>query len=38
NARVLSKKQTSEQCVEELYDFLHCVDHCVSKTLFSHLK
>ncbi|RZF37286.1 hypothetical protein LSTR_LSTR005618 [Laodelphax striatellus] len=38
NARVLSKKHTTEQCTEELFDFLHCVDHCVSKTLFSHLK
>lgn len=26
-----------ETCEEELIDFVHCVDHCVSKTLFSKL-
>uniref|UniRef100_A0A8W8K9N0 Ubiquinol-cytochrome C reductase hinge domain-containing protein n=1 Tax=Magallana gigas TaxID=29159 RepID=A0A8W8K9N0_MAGGI len=24
-----------ETCEEELIDFVHCVDHCVSKSLFS---
>jgi hypothetical protein len=24
--------------MEELFDFIHCVDHCVSKELFSKLK
>ena len=30
NARVASKTETTETCVEEESDFLHCVDHCVS--------
>ncbi|XP_059141954.1 cytochrome b-c1 complex subunit 6, mitochondrial-like [Physella acuta] len=38
SARVDSKSQTSETCVEELIDFMHCLDHCASKTLFSKLK
>jgi ubiquinol-cytochrome c reductase subunit 6 len=38
NARVESRSRTTETCVEELIDFMHCVDHCVSKTLFSKLK
>ncbi|KDR22439.1 cytochrome b-c1 complex subunit 6, mitochondrial [Zootermopsis nevadensis] len=38
NDRVNSRKKTSEICSEELFDYLHCVDACVSKTLFSHLK
>ena len=29
--RVNSRTNTSETCAQELYDFLHCVDHCVSK-------
>lgn len=36
--RVNSKNQTSETCEEELFDFVHDRDHCVSKTLFSQLK
>lgn len=32
------KGQEGETCSEELFDFLHCVDHCVAKTLFSKLK
>lgn len=36
--RVNSRKETAETCSQELFDFLHCVDHCVSKTLFKHLK
>ncbi|GAB6026094.1 hypothetical protein CHUAL_012297 [Chamberlinius hualienensis] len=38
NDRVNSKTKTTETCVEELFDFLHCVDHCVSKKLFNYLK
>lgn len=38
NARVSSRKATAEICAEELYDFIHCVDHCVAKDLFSKLK
>lgn len=30
NDRVNSKSKTSETCDQELYDFVHCVDHCVS--------
>lgn len=30
NDRVNSKKKTTETCIEELYDYIHCVDHCVS--------
>jgi hypothetical protein len=28
-ARVNSKPGTAETCEEELFDFMHCVDHCV---------
>ncbi|BFZ16425.1 hypothetical protein BsWGS_19464 [Bradybaena similaris] len=38
NARVGSRTKSSETCVEEVIDFMHCVDHCASKTLFSKLK
>ncbi|KAK3918455.1 Cytochrome b-c1 complex subunit 6, mitochondrial [Frankliniella fusca] len=38
NARVRSKKQTAETCAEEIYDWMHCVDHCVSHDLFKQLK
>lgn len=30
NERVLGKPNTAEKCTQELFDFLHCVDHCVS--------
>jgi ubiquinol-cytochrome c reductase subunit 6 len=30
NERVTSKTKTSETCEQELFDFVHCVDHCVS--------
>lgn len=33
NDRVASKSATTETCVEEQTDYLHCVDHCVSLTL-----
>lgn len=38
NQRVESRTKTEETCYEELLDLFHCVDHCVSKTLFSKLK
>ncbi|KAL1420205.1 hypothetical protein MTO96_024547 [Rhipicephalus appendiculatus] len=38
NERVGSRSQTLETCVEELFDFLHCVDHCASKNILKHLK
>ena len=28
--RVESRSQTEETCAEELYDYVHKVDHCVS--------
>jgi hypothetical protein len=30
NSRVSSKTKTAETCVEEMIDYMHCVDHCVS--------
>ncbi|XP_065886549.1 cytochrome b-c1 complex subunit 6, mitochondrial-like [Dysidea avara] len=36
--RVNGKSNTTETCTQELFDFLHCRDDCVSKTLFKHLK
>ena len=30
NDRVNSKSATTETCEQELFDYLHCVDHCVS--------
>lgn len=38
NARVNSKNQTTETCAEELFDLLHCIDHCVASKLFTKLK
>ena len=29
NERVEGKKLTTETCTQELFDFLHCADHCV---------
>merc|ERR1712071_84925 len=29
NTQVASKTETTETCVEEESDFLHCVDHCL---------
>lgn len=36
--RVNSRTKTLETCEQELYDFMHCVDKCVAKELFSFLK
>lgn len=38
NDRVNSRSQTLETCTEELFDFLHCVDHCAAKDIFKQLK
>ena len=38
NDRVNSKSKTEETCLEELIDYVECVDHCVAETLFSKLK
>lgn len=38
NDRVNSKTKTSETCEEELFDYIHALDHCVAKTLFNKLK
>ncbi|XP_020293261.1 cytochrome b-c1 complex subunit 6, mitochondrial-like [Pseudomyrmex gracilis] len=38
NDRVNSRTKTEETCLEELIDYVECVDHCVAKTLFSKLK
>ncbi|ESN95026.1 hypothetical protein HELRODRAFT_114981 [Helobdella robusta] len=27
--RVTSRTKTTETCTQELFDFIHCVDHCV---------
>ena len=32
--RVEGKENTTETCEQELYDFIHCVDHCVSCAKF----
>ncbi|RWS16928.1 cytochrome b-c1 complex subunit 6-like protein [Dinothrombium tinctorium] len=39
NQRVNSgKAKANETCWEEVVDFVHCTDHCISRTLFSKLK
>lgn len=38
NDRVNSRSKTTETCVEELFDLMHAIDHCVSHDLFSKLK
>lgn len=38
NDRVNAKTKTTENCAEELFDWLHAIDHCVTKDLFSKLK
>ncbi|XP_044054791.1 cytochrome b-c1 complex subunit 6, mitochondrial [Siniperca chuatsi] len=37
-ARVGSRSSTEEDCTEELFDFLHARDHCVSHKLFHSVK
>ncbi|KAH8307152.1 hypothetical protein KR044_006063 [Drosophila immigrans] len=36
--RVNGRKKTTETCVEELYDYVSELDHCVAHHLFSKLK
>lgn len=38
NDRVSNRVRTKETCQQELYDFISCVDQCVTKTLFKFLK
>jgi len=38
NDRVNSRSNTEETCLEEILDYVQCVDHCAAKTLFSKLK
>merc|ERR1712037_932516 len=38
NARVNSKKQTEETCVEEVIDLFHCVDACASPKIVATFK
>ncbi|KAK9753205.1 Ubiquinol-cytochrome C reductase hinge protein [Popillia japonica] len=38
NERVGSRSKTTETCIEELFDLLHAIDHCVTKDLFKRLK
>lgn len=38
NDRVNGRTRTTETCVEELFDYLHELDHCVAHTLWSKLK
>ncbi|XP_047446635.1 cytochrome b-c1 complex subunit 6, mitochondrial-like [Mugil cephalus] len=37
-ARVNSRSNTTEDCTEELFDFLHARDHCVAHKLFHNVK
>lgn len=36
--RVGSRSSTEEDCTEELFDFLHARDHCVSMTALKTLQ
>ncbi|KAH8250081.1 hypothetical protein KR026_004854 [Drosophila bipectinata] len=38
NDRVNSKSKTTETCMEELFDFVGELDHCVAHHLFHKLK
>lgn len=38
NERVSSKSRTAETCTEELFDYLHELDHCVAHSLWGKLK
>lgn len=35
--RVHANPASGETCTQELFDFLHCVDHCVKKNTFLSL-
>ncbi|XP_016339397.1 cytochrome b-c1 complex subunit 6, mitochondrial [Sinocyclocheilus anshuiensis] len=36
--RVGSRSETTEECTEELFDFLHARDHCVAHKVFQSIK
>uniref|UniRef100_A0A8C1D8D3 Ubiquinol-cytochrome c reductase hinge protein n=4 Tax=Cyprininae TaxID=2743694 RepID=A0A8C1D8D3_CYPCA len=36
--RVGSRSETTEDCTEELFDFLHARDHCVAHKVFQSIK
>ncbi|XP_061680685.1 cytochrome b-c1 complex subunit 6, mitochondrial [Syngnathoides biaculeatus] len=36
--RVNARSSTTEDCTEELFDFLHARDHCVAHKLFHSVK
>ncbi|XP_004928884.1 cytochrome b-c1 complex subunit 6, mitochondrial [Bombyx mori] len=38
NDRVNSRSKTAETCEEELIDYVHVLDKCVTKDLFKRLK
>ncbi|XP_017001095.2 cytochrome b-c1 complex subunit 6, mitochondrial [Drosophila takahashii] len=38
NDRVNAKSKTTETCMEELFDFVGELDHCVAHSLFKKLK
>jgi len=38
NERVNSRSKTEEQCTQELFDFIHCVDHCSHEKIFAKVK
>lgn len=38
NDRVNSRTKTEETCLEELIDYVGCIDHCAAKVLMSKLK
>ncbi|XP_016357677.1 cytochrome b-c1 complex subunit 6, mitochondrial-like [Sinocyclocheilus anshuiensis] len=36
--RISTRSHTEEDCTEELFDFLHALDHCIAQKLFSSVK
>ncbi|XP_033637101.1 cytochrome b-c1 complex subunit 6, mitochondrial-like [Asterias rubens] len=36
--RVSSRSKTEETCTQELFDFIHCVDHCSADKIFKNVK
>nr|XP_040565825.1 cytochrome b-c1 complex subunit 6, mitochondrial-like [Lepeophtheirus salmonis]XP_040565826.1 cytochrome b-c1 complex subunit 6, mitochondrial-like [Lepeophtheirus salmonis]ACO11962.1 Cytochrome b-c1 complex subunit 6, mitochondrial precursor [Lepeophtheirus salmonis] len=38
NDRVNSKSKTSETCLEEIMDLVHCIDHCASPQVIKLCK
>uniref|UniRef100_A0A673FGD1 Ubiquinol-cytochrome C reductase hinge domain-containing protein n=1 Tax=Sinocyclocheilus rhinocerous TaxID=307959 RepID=A0A673FGD1_9TELE len=33
-----ARERLEEDCTEELFDFLHALDHCIAQKLFSSVK